>query len=347
MGATYLRETRILLAAVLAGAALLAVPGAANAATVSDYHPTPQAQTFSGGAGGWAGSQVYSGVCTGPLVGVACPSAITTHEPAGGTSADGHLRAGLNGLTASLLGDATAVWESPTFTYNGAGGQSPDSVVFTHSRRADVAELLALTGNSVDYTVQLVDLSDATGSRTLVDQAPVPAGLGWAAMPAIHPGASSLTLGHSYRIRIETRYQTVAGVIPDATVDYDDVILRARRDDGGSGGGGAGPGVGGSIVGGSAVLKGDKLFVKVGCKKRSRPACKFKVTALLKRKGPKATNATKVKVKAGKRKRVRMQVKPNYLEQLKTRKKVLIRLRTKVAGQRSTTKFKRLKLRRA
>ena len=44
---------------------------------------------------------------------------------------------------ASVLNTTTATWTSPTFTYNGAGGATPDAVFFSLDRRVNAGALLA------------------------------------------------------------------------------------------------------------------------------------------------------------------------------------------------------------
>ena len=79
-------------------------------------------------------------------------------------------------------GTTTAVWQSPPFTYSGVPAEPmPASISFALDRRANVDQLLAVAGNSAEYSVRLIDLSaggerrdpdraDDPGRRRLLDQ---------------------------------------------------------------------------------------------------------------------------------------------------------------------------------
>jgi hypothetical protein len=359
-----------LLGAALLGACLTVPTAASGAETVNNYHPNQVSQDFGTGTHGWTEDEEYGGlVCVGALT---CPSVDNTHQAADGAGggADGFIRTELNGLTALLLGDSSGVWTSPNFVYDGAGGAQPETLNFSFSRRSDVDALLAIPGNSVDYSVELVDVGTPGDSVTLVSNAAVTDLPAWTQITPIAVDPTAVTIGRTYRIEITTDYDTVVDVIPDANADYDNVVLTATRtsdgDGGGGGGGGNGGGGGGDggggggdagggggagatagsgIAGHSALLEGKKLYVKVRCARKVSGKCKIKLTALLTKKGPKATKASKARVRHGKKKMVALKVKPGYLSKLENRQTVFVKQKVTAEGE-TKKKVVKLKLRR-
>ena len=103
----------------------------------------------------------------------------------------------------------------------------------------------------------------------LVDEAALRPDSGWTDTPLVTLKPNQLTIGHSYRLRIITRFIYGAEVIPGGSVGYDDVALLAIRDESTLPGGGGGgwrrwrrrnnPGTG------NAVFDGRNLFIKLDC----------------------------------------------------------------------------------
>jgi Ca2+-binding RTX toxin-like protein len=210
-----------------AAIALLAAAPAAQAVT-TDYHPDADARSFAATDGGWDGSSDYTnGLCIG---GITCPDVDNFHVSTGGAGGDGDgfLRSELESLL-SLLSTTEATWESPTFTYNGAGGETPDSVSFTLDRRVDADALLQLLENAT-YSVYLDNVTSAT-SITVVDHVDIPNVDDWTSIAAISVSPGQLEIGNQYRIRIVTELDLPVGVIPDAEFDWDNVLLRATKAD--------------------------------------------------------------------------------------------------------------------
>ena len=215
--------------AVLLGACLTLPSTASGAQVVDDYPANQVSRDFGSPVHGWAEDEEYGGLAC--VVALTCPSVDNLYQPADGSGGptDGFIQTRLNGLAATLLGDSSGIWTSPNFVYDGAGGARPDKLRFSHAGRADVDALLAIPGNTVDYSVRLVNVSSPPASLTLVDEAPVTDRPAWTARAPLAIDPADLVLGHTYRIEITTDYDTVVAVIPDANADYDDVALTATR----------------------------------------------------------------------------------------------------------------------
>jgi hypothetical protein len=217
----------------LATAALVLVLSLATAAAASavttDYHPTATARDFATSAGGWTASTANSAPC---VQGLTCPVVDNTFVAAGGAggASDGFLRTKVNALVlASMLTVTKASWRSPTFLYDGAGGQVPDSVSFTMDRRVEAAALLGKLSGA-KYSVFL-DNETASTTVTVVDGAPITNQPSWASLPAVALPAAGLTIGATYRIRIVTELDVPVAVTPSGQFDYDNVLLRAVKAD--------------------------------------------------------------------------------------------------------------------
>jgi hypothetical protein len=215
-------------AIVIALISALAFAVAPAKAVTTDYHPDPDARNFAASAGGWTANTNYTTLIC--IAGLTCPAVDNHRDPSGGTggASDGYLRSDLDGLT-SLLTTTTVNWRSPSFTYNGAGGQVPDTLTFTLDRRVNAGALLQLL-DEAHYSVFLDD-TDAGTSVAVVDQAPITNLAGWTSIAAANVNPNQLTIGHHYRIRIETALELPAAVIPDATFGYDNVLLQAMKAD--------------------------------------------------------------------------------------------------------------------
>ena len=219
---------RTALFSVLTGVMLIGGASSASAAT-SVYHPTDDARTFENSDGGWTDSSQYTnGLC---VPAVTCPAVGSFYVPAGGAGGvdDGFYRTRLVGL-ASLLSTTRATLVSPTFTYDGAAGEVPDSLALTLDKRADVDALLQLL-TEVNYSVYLDRIGNGGGSVTIVDHVDVANFNQWTSIASVSVNPNQLTIGHTYRIRIVTELDLPVGVIDDANFDYDNVVLRADSTD--------------------------------------------------------------------------------------------------------------------
>ena len=119
---------RRIAATVAASVAILGLGLAASAsAATSKYPPNAAARGFAGDAGGWTSSSANEGICLPPLL---CASVENSFQGTGGADGGGFIRSaytGVVGVTA-VGGTSTGTWESPQFTYTGAGGDEATSV---------------------------------------------------------------------------------------------------------------------------------------------------------------------------------------------------------------------------
>ncbi len=210
--------------AALVGACALLVLGApvASAAT-SDYHPTDASRTFANGTHAWTGTTQAEGLC---VTFVTCPAVTNEFVGSGGQggAGDGFLRTRITSI-ASVAGTVRGVWQSPAFTYTGVAGVQPTQLTLGLDRRGDVNALLSLLG-SANYSVELVNLT-TPGALSLVNEAPVIDTDTWTAIPTITVDPAQLTLSNSYRIRITSEFNFPVALLPSASADYDNVVLRA------------------------------------------------------------------------------------------------------------------------
>jgi len=336
---------------------LLALPSLAAA---TKYPPDPGARGFGAGVAGWQSSSSFDGVCLAPLL---CPTATNAHQPSGGADGGGYIESdylGVAGVTA-VGGTTTAIWESPAFTYEGAGGKAAGNVAFTMDRRADVDELLGVAGNSAAFAVRLIDLS-AGGEAVTVSPPTTLAGAdSWTDVPRAAVDPARLENGHEYRLRIATVYTTGTGVLVTGSSDYDNVVLEAVE--GGPGGkDGKGRGAKGrdgsndatqrlvelvrQTSPGTAILTGkgksSRLLVRVRCPRKAGRTCRITTQGLLKKRKP-ATKKRTVRVRKGKAKLVVLRVKPRARGKVAKRKRLLVRQRVR-AGKATATVIKSRKL---
>jgi hypothetical protein len=340
---------------------LMILPAAAGAAT--SKYPAASARGFAGSAAGWMPSSSNEGVCLPPLL---CASAENSFQVTGGADGGGFIRSsyqGVIGVTA-VGGTTSATWESPSFTYSGAGGEEAASVSFSLDRRASVDQLLAVAGNSAEYTVRLIDLSEGGEASTLIAPTTLAGAGSWTDVQRGSINPASLTAGHSYRIQITSRYTSGTSVLVTGSADYDNVVLSASDASNGGGGkkgNGKGKGNGGGNGTGAfdsqrleellrqatpatAVLgaKGKRLFVRVSCPRKIGHACRTTAQGLLRKKRP-ATLKRTVRLRSGKSKLLALQVKPKARKQVAKRKRLLVRQKVRAGKVTATvTKSRRL-----
>ena len=170
------RRVAVVMAACIA-IILLAMPAAAGAAG-SKYPSANAARGFDGGAAGWDSSSSTEGTCLPPLL---CASVENSFQGSDGADGGGYIRYAYTGVIGamSVAGTTTGVWQSPPFTYSGVGGDEPTAVSFALDRRASVDQLLAVDGNSAEYSVRLVDLSAGGEGVTLIAPATLAGARSW------------------------------------------------------------------------------------------------------------------------------------------------------------------------
>ncbi len=218
--------SRLRIALVAAAVAGVSAVTAAPASAATQYHPTADARHFNGSAGGWTGNTTYDQILCIPSL--TCPAVTSAHVGSGGVGGSGFIRSSLTGLT-SLATEATITWTSPAFTYNGDAGNEPGSLRFSLDHRSSAAALVQAL-DSADYSVFVDNVTDGL-SVPAIDQAPLIDTPSWTSVPTVGIDPEQLDLGDSHQIRIVTRLDIPAGVIPSGNFDWDNVVLTARAAD--------------------------------------------------------------------------------------------------------------------
>jgi hypothetical protein len=286
-----------------------------------------------------------------------CPAVTNTYRDNGGTfgPADGRIRTAISSLT-GVGGNVSGTWYSPGFTYGGVNGQQPVEVGFTISQKSNLGSLLSVAGNSATTTVELVNLTSGGVATRIIHNRAITPTQSWTRIPVVNVNVNDLIIGHNYLIRITSRFEFGAQVVPGGGVDYDDILLFARDtpsggDGGGGGGGDNGDGVGGLIGGGnSAFFDGRNLFFKLKCLGvHKNGKCRVRATALTKKRGGKrVTFPIQRKVKAKKGKIVRARVRFQFRDELERRNNILIRSKITTGSRKNPdkekVKFKKLRL---
>lgn len=316
--------------------ALVAALASAPAAGAAVY-PSGAGQ-FDGGAEGW---QATEAGCNVPAL---C-SASGGYDggdgtPAGSLAAETNITLGL----ASLF-QATVTLQSPDFQV-GSGGAAN-----LHLERRFAPGSLIDLSPQLDYTAQLVDRTSGRRSNSISES--LDGASGWTG----EDGAAVVQAGHNYAILITARTSsTVAGtsLLSGATVArFDNVALTVGAGASGGGGGNGGATDRGitaarladlipATVAGPAQLTGKRLYVKARCPQSVGRACRITVRGLLSKRKP-ATAQQRVKVSAGKTKKVVLRVKPRAKGKLAGRKRLLFKIRLRAGGAQATA-VKRLRL---
>lgn len=333
-----MRSTRGRLAAsccVAVAAACLVAGPAAQAAT--DTYPAGGG-TFTGGAQGW---QVTDASCNVPALCTASGGYDGSNgNPPGSFAANTTIA--LNLLT---LFKSTVTLQSPDFTVSSAGDAT------LHLDRQFVAGSAIDLAPELTYDVTLLDRTADDKSEPLTETlANEPDFVG-------KDRAVTVKQGHTYAIVITAQTSsTVAGTgllsgTTSARFDNVSVTVQTASGGGGKGNGGAGGNLtdsrlaaliqGGGLIG-PAVLKGNKVSVKVRCPKQVGRTCKIALTGMLTKRKP-ATTTRKVSVRKGKVKRVVLKVRPKAKAKVAKSKRLLFKERVR-AGTAKATVYKRLKL---
>lgn len=213
--------------ALVVALAVLAV-GLPAAAHADDYHPTELSRTFATAAGGWTGSSEYTnGLCQ--LQPLLCPGVDNSFVADGGAggAGDGYLSSELSGVT-GVLSTTRAIWTSPSFTYDGDGGATPDNVSFTLDRRTDAGALLQL----LDDARLSVFLDNVTSGVSIpaINRQEIANVANWTSVASVPVAPDQLVIGDQYRIRIVTELDIPVGVLTGSSFDYDNVLLRTTSE---------------------------------------------------------------------------------------------------------------------
>jgi hypothetical protein len=326
------------------------VAGSAQAAT----YPSGGG-AFNGGLEGW--TMPVKPACNIPLMGLCTTTAGYDGEggnPAGSLVANTTILVNLGGTFKS-----TATFQSPNFTA-GEGG----AATLHLDRQLASGNLLDLAPKA-DYVVTLNDRSSGVSSEVITDSIG-----GTEAAFKGKDGAATLIAGHTYAISIDAETSSSVanvGLLGSSALRFDNVSLTVGSSggnggnggggakNGGNGGNGGGAGNGANSLsdsrllsllqssgGGTAVLKGKRLFVKTPCPAKVGRGCRVSIQGLLKKRKPATTKRTS-KVAKGKTKQLVLKVKPKAKARLAKSKRLLFKETVK-AGQAKATVYKRLKL---
>lgn len=320
-----------MLAVGAVGAFCLAA-GPAQAAT--DVYPAGGG-TFSGGPQGW---QVTEASCNVALL----------------CTASGGYDPGDGNPPGSIAADTTVALNLLTLFKSAVTVQSPDFTVARNGAATFHLDRQFVAGSLVDltpqatYVVTLIDRTADDKSEPLTETvADGPDFVG-------KDRAVTVKQGHTYAISIATETSSsVAGtglLSGTTSARFDNVSVTVQSAGGGDGGGkGAGSLTDARLAAlmqnsliGPAVLKGNRISVKVRCPKQVGHACRIALQGLLAKRKP-ATSVRKLKVRAGKVKRISLKVKPKARAKLATRKRLLFKEKVRAGGAKATV-YKRLKL---
>jgi hypothetical protein len=320
---------------VAVAAALLASP--AQAAT--SVYPAGGG-TFTGGAQGWEATEAS---CSVPALCTASGGYDgSAGNPPGSIAANTTIA--LNLLT---VFKSTVTLRSPDFTVSNAGDAT------LHLDRQFAAGSLLDLAPQATYKVFLLDRTSGDKSEVMTED--LSNDLSFVGKDR----AVTLDQGHRYALSIAVdTSSTVAGtglLSGTTSVRFDNVALTvessAGNGNGGKGGNGGGltngqlasllQGGAASLIG-PAVLKGNRLTVKVRCPATVGRACRISLQGMLNRRKA-ATTKRNGKVAKGKTRKFALKVKPKARKKVAKSKRLLFKQTVK-AGKAKATVYKRLKL---
>ncbi len=331
-----------------------------TAAAPGAVHPAGQG-TFTGGAQGWGVQEEKCELLGTVEIGLLC-SASGGYAPDQGNP-PGSLALNVSVVVNLLTGfKASAVFESPDFAVAKGG-----SATLHLDRQFDPEGLLALEPAG-DYSVSLVDRS-AGGEAIVLEETLGEGAESFAGKDAV----VNVKAGHTYAIRVVTEVASTAKVAllsGGGSLRFDNVRLtEGAGTDGpanpnGPGGPGGDDSRSSSRTGtssnvdssrllalfrsqpaGSAVLRGNRLFVKVSCPAKVGRACSITAQGLLSRRKP-ATAKRTVKVGKGRGRQVALRVRPKQLDRVKKRRRLLVREKVRSGKARATVQKSRVLIRR-
>lgn len=328
--------------ATLAAIGLAALPSNAGAqGKLTVYPPNPEERNFATSAGGFTDEVERTGLCIPVLT---CPTVDNFHEPNGGVggATDGFLRTQIGPLL-GVAGESRAIWTSSPFVYRGAGGDAPDEVSLSITRRSNLGALLQVVGNEAAYSVELLDENAGFVSTRLVSGVSLKPTDGWVKSPLVDVDPKDLIRGHTYRVRIISRFEYGVEALQGGRVDFDNLALAASSEDGG---GREGPCDRAPTSG--ACFDGRRLFIKLKCfgAQDEDGKCHSRATALKTKKGVRYTFPIQRVVKAKKGKVIRARVRFRYRKELERRNAIILKsvLRADRKDKSKDIKYKKLKL---
>jgi hypothetical protein len=333
-----MRSTRGRLAAsccvAVAAACLVAGPAAQGA---TDTYPAGGG-TFTGGPQGW---QVTDASCNVPSL---C-TASGGYDGGNGNPPGSFAANTMISLNLLTLFKSTVTLQSPDFTV------SRDGDATLHLDRQFAAGSLVDLAPELTYDVTLLDRTADDKSEPLTETlSSEPDFVG-------KDRAVTVKQGHTYALSITAQTSsTVAGtglLSGTTSARFDNVSVTVQTASGGGRKGNSSAGgnltdsrlasliQGGGLIG-PAVLKGNKISVKVRCPKRVGRTCRVVLTGMLTKRKP-ATTTRKATVRKGKVKRVVLKVRPRAKATVAKRKRLLFKERAR-AGRAKATVYRRLKL---
>jgi hypothetical protein len=305
------------------------------------YPGSDDAISLRNGPAGWSGSASSEGLCVPVLL---CPAIANSVPSSGGPGGSGYLRTSLGSLT-GVGATSIGTFTGPSFKYRGVAGATPKAVSLQLNRRADVASLLSVAGNSATYSIHLVNLSGGSDLE-LVAGAGLAGSPDWSQVAPIDIDPAALRVGDRYRLRVSSRFESGVQVLPGGSADYARLRLIARAParngggnggNGGNGGGKGGADIAGGVIGGTVKVKGKHLSFRVRCAKRAPRKCRSRLQARLSRRGARITSSKSVRIRPGAKRVVKLKIRKRYRERVSDRKRIVIKRKTRVAGKKRTT----------
>lgn len=335
-----LTRTRLHLTVLLGAVCAVLLAGAGSAPAATTTYP-------AGGSGFDESSEGWSAGASSCTPAELLCSSEAAYDPSTGNPPGSITARTTVTLNLVSLFKGTATWNSPGFTV-------PVTPITDAEMRLESA---FDPGGLIDvepegaYTVTLSDLTTGKSTEALSGELEGETPFSAESAPVAVVG------GHKYRLSIEavTAQSTAALSLLNGTSNlrFDNVGLSVRSSSGGDGkgdgGGKKGSGSGsGSLsdrrlfsllrsggTSGPAVLKGNRLFVRVGCPRKVGHTCRITAQGFL-RKGMPATAKRIVKLAKGKGRRIVLRVKPKTRPKVAKRKRLLVRERVRAGGARAT-----------
>jgi hypothetical protein len=317
-------------AGVLAAAFLAIGPGQALGAV----YPKG-GSTFTGGAEGWT----VSGACTLPAnLPLVCTGEGkydgTTGNPPGSLEASAEILVNAGGAFKT-----TFAAESPPFKV-GEGGAGAVRL----SRSLDSGAVAALNPQTT-YLVSLLDKTTGIESSVLEET------ISGASAFSGKEDSVTLNAGDTYVIKITATTETTtagAGLTGTIATRFDNVRLVGPGVNPGGGNGGALTNselrtiLQSSLVGPAVLMHGKRVLVKAKCPARLGRACSITLTGMLSKRKP-ATARRVGRVAKGKKRPLRLRVKPRAKAKVMKARRLLFKETVRV-GSAHATVYKRLRL---
>jgi hypothetical protein len=173
--------------------------------------------------GGWSAKTTHAGLC---LESLTCPSVTNTATPVKSGSAVLQTKLGsLTGVGARTI----STWTSKAFKYTGAEGRLAKEVKVILLRSANTGAFLDVAGNSVTYSVGLVNAGNGVVVSQPVADATETQADAFTKVGPVEIAPNLLKRGHAYKIQIATTFINGATVVPATTVNYRGAKVVAKQ----------------------------------------------------------------------------------------------------------------------